>query len=196
MGVRTKIITGREIYEAIEKNGFEIMREDWIEGEGKNISACILGMAAINLGVAITDEVTRNDINDDNESFTLVKQLNKYSVSVDNPWYIRYNNMVGEAIYNHFDSKDEIDTLIEDILDRNDWDSPEYVEAYNKEEQKLRSSVEPTRLSQRDDNILYKLSWKESVAMAKDILTPVFDEKFEVLVEDYAEMLNWTPPQI
>ncbi len=196
MGVRTKTVTGREIYEAIEKNGFQIMRENWIEGEGKDIRACILGMAALNLGVTAMDEVTQHDINEDNQDFTLVRQLNKYPVSYDSPWYTHHTSKVGEAIYTHFDSKDEIDTLLEGILGRDDWDSPEYDEAYVREEEKLRSSVDPTRLNKYNDEIIYKLGWKESVAMAKDILTPVFDEKFEILVEDYAEMLNWTPPQI
>lgn len=44
-------ITGKDLLEAIKKNGFEHLRGQWFAGnDGKVTGACIIGQAAINLG--------------------------------------------------------------------------------------------------------------------------------------------------
>jgi hypothetical protein len=46
-------VSVKDIYEAIEKNGFDHLRQEWlaVDWETKKISACVLGQAAINLGI-------------------------------------------------------------------------------------------------------------------------------------------------
>jgi hypothetical protein len=49
----TITVSVRDIYEAIAKNGFDHVREAWltVDWQTGNIGACVLGQAAINLGI-------------------------------------------------------------------------------------------------------------------------------------------------
>ena len=55
----TKTVTFREIFDAMERNGFTQAHDDtWIEYKGDGITikkACAMGQAVINLGVNIVD---------------------------------------------------------------------------------------------------------------------------------------------
>lgn len=46
-----KTVTVKEVFEAIEKNGFEHLRREWLtrDKNGKIIAGCVLGQAAVNL---------------------------------------------------------------------------------------------------------------------------------------------------
>lgn len=47
-------VTGKEIYEAIEADGFGVIREEYFDVDPytKNVSACLIGMGALNLRAA------------------------------------------------------------------------------------------------------------------------------------------------
>jgi len=53
----TRTVDIEEIYKAIEQDGFDWVRGTWLhfDEDGKVISACVLGGAAINLGILPTD---------------------------------------------------------------------------------------------------------------------------------------------
>lgn len=53
-----KTFTVREVYDALAKNGFEHLRENWFDGwnNGKPVGACVLGQGALNLGVLADNE--------------------------------------------------------------------------------------------------------------------------------------------
>jgi hypothetical protein len=69
-----KTFTVREIFEAIKKNGFEHLREQWysFNNDGKAIGGCVLGQAALNLNVP-ADSDTSGDL-----TSNLWAQLNQF----------------------------------------------------------------------------------------------------------------------
>ena len=85
--METRIFTVKEVFEALKKNGFEHLRENWFawDTEGKLISACALGQAAINLSTVVSwhdhyDRFERNNFTSSDFKHTLVSQLNKFIV--------------------------------------------------------------------------------------------------------------------
>lgn len=100
-----KKITGKDIYEAIEKNGFKVIRESWItlDEEGKIAGACLLGQAAINLGVKANAG-----------GVSLFDALNSVVLPENHPWYdasfdafgedIQVSNSLGDVIIRNFDA--------------------------------------------------------------------------------------------
>jgi len=53
-----KTFTVRAVYDALAKNGFEHLRENWFDGwnNGKPVGACVLGQAALNLDIIADNE--------------------------------------------------------------------------------------------------------------------------------------------
>lgn len=202
MGLKLKEITGREIFEAIEKNGIRVIRDNWIEDKGDNIGACILGIAALNLGVtaASTSGLNSSYPSDIIEGHSLEDQLNRFTIHSDNPWYSHPGEEVGRAIWSRFDEVVDYESIIPEHPDyiRGEYnEDTDEVEDDNYTEiwEKINESLDPTQLgpsSYTDE--FYKLSWKDAVKMSREILEPLFDEKFQVAVEDYEELYDWTPP--
>lgn len=56
--------TVKDVYDALEKNGFDYLRDQWFEYDvhGNAIGGCVLGQAALNLGVYGTDEEDHSQI--------------------------------------------------------------------------------------------------------------------------------------
>lgn len=93
-------ITVRDVYNALKQNGFEHIRRDWTRAdiEGVITGACVLGQAALNLGV---------DAN--TYSGNLVSALNAFEVSTHNKWAFNKEETygVGDTIINWNDKQDE-----------------------------------------------------------------------------------------
>jgi hypothetical protein len=84
MGVVQIKFNGKAVFEAIEQNGVEHLRGDWygtFGEDGKPDQACVLGIAAFNLGIAGHAQLGKN------ESANLVEQLNTLAVPTTNRWY-------------------------------------------------------------------------------------------------------------
>ncbi len=76
--------TVREVYEAIAKNGFAHIREEWTaqDFEGQIYGGCVLQQGGMNLGVAVNNETGENET-----SMTLATKLDEFLIDPKNPWY-------------------------------------------------------------------------------------------------------------
>jgi hypothetical protein len=84
MGVVQIKFNGRAVFEAIEQNGVEHLRGDWygtFGEDGKPDQACVLGIAAFNLGIAGHAQLGKN------EGANLLEQLNTLEVPGTSRWY-------------------------------------------------------------------------------------------------------------
>lgn len=207
MGIVINDYTGRVIYEAIEKNGVPIIREAYFNEQlGETLGACLIGVAAVNLGVVAvgsSEHESRYEEDVFPHTNTLEYQLNRY----------RLPNGRGLASYiiNQFDEKREIYEEVENRLgaknitypaqypfDGTDEDLQRYrerVDEYNRlydlEEKAFLDSLDPTQIvsSDPDEECYYTLSYTDALAMVKEVLTPYFDTVFQIAVEDY----KWEP---
>jgi hypothetical protein len=83
MGVVQIKFNGKAVFEAIEQNGVNHLRGDWygtFGADGKPDQACVLGIAAMHLGVAGFGELSKN------EGANLLEQLNQFEVPEDSKW--------------------------------------------------------------------------------------------------------------
>lgn len=161
MGWVTKTVTGREIYEAIAKDGFNVLRGDWFstDEQGKP-RACLLGGAAINLGVYAhahqEDEAA--------EGRKGIQEVLDREYVQDTKWL--------ETI--HLESSFvSISTAIINNFDKTIWNRSELIPGRQYEQV-------PGHV-----NAWYALTWDESLEMCKDLLTPVWDKSFTIDVFDY-----------
>jgi hypothetical protein len=171
--MKTKEFTGREIYDAIEKNGLEELRGDWLNVDYKgNITAgCILTQGAWNLNVVPAEEdkifnlkiYHDKEIDEDalNTEFTLSRQLNlvpplsvKYSKNPEYPNEVFSG--VSEAITTWYDHHTYKTVTLNDGF----GDYEEEVEEYTL----------PT--------------YQDALEMAKELLEPYFDRKFTLAILD------------
>lgn len=169
-------VTGEEIYNVIEENGIPIIREKWFNVDGNNtISACLLGTAGIKLGV-----VARGD------EGSLCSELDKH-FWIDENGDTKY---IGSYIVSKFDETINIDheaeilTAIDaEISGENfDWDAA-FDTHYNELSKKYPENSQSSD-SHEDDR--YVLTWKESLAMAKEVLSRVWDVSFRLKSFDYS----------
>lgn len=160
----TKTFTIKEIFEAIEHNGFKHLREEWVSYNAKNkaVGACVLGQAALNLGAITNSEADEtyniytdySDDYDQPEIKTLLEQLNQF----DTPekWS---------------DGDEEIDKAGNAIVYWNDKHVTD--EDGNS---KLTPSGKP----------IYELKkYEDVVKMAREILEPYFDKTIELTHYEY-----------
>lgn len=77
--METETFTVKQVYDALAKDGFEHLRAQWTAQDihGVITGACVLGQAAINLGVVPSD---------DDSEFSLLYQLNKFDVEPNSKW--------------------------------------------------------------------------------------------------------------
>lgn len=164
-----KTITVDKVLEAIEKNGFKHLRESWLDfdANGNVIAGCVLGQAAVNLG--ILPVMPSYDAFE--KHFPKVYSLDrKYEIKM-NSW----QSAIGESLPNGL-----VEFVIEHSL-RNQLDrvgSPkellgsqliDYNDAYD-----------------YDDGIRkFTYSWKEVLMFARKILTPHLDKT--------VTLIEWTP---
>jgi hypothetical protein len=218
MGIIIKDTTGREIFEAIKQNGFKVVREAWITGQGPDVSACLLGMAGLNLGVVASntfdDSALGGKYGYDNfpSQYSLINQLN--TVKMPKPNRFGTTN-VGDHIITEFDTRytlylDEIDvSLAQDAFDdptlfdgsfrTSGWDYTsddldEWARTISQRFNQLNLDPSQNPISNSTTLSWYKLSWDASVEMARQALEPYFDHVFKLATEDYSELLAWTPP--
>lgn len=116
-----------DVYEAIKKNGLNHLRQSWImvDKNSKPIGACVLGQAAINLNVVPSENEDAYDFKlrklfekyrgEDHTSwenparilnvfanlsgrYSLISQLNRFSVGKRNPRFHDESSKVGDTI--------------------------------------------------------------------------------------------------
>lgn len=88
-----KTYTVREVYDALAKNGFEHLREQWfkVNEDGSVAGGCVLGQAALNLSIVATAEdgwwrYIENMEEQPNNTYTLWDQLNKFHINRKSKW--------------------------------------------------------------------------------------------------------------
>jgi hypothetical protein len=198
MGIIIKDTTGREIFEAIKQNGFKVVREAWITGQGPDVSACLLGMAGLNLGVVASntfdDSALGGKYGYDNfpSQYSLINQLN--TVKMPKPNRFGTTN-VGDHIITEFDNP----TLFDGSFRTSGWDYTsddldEWARTISQRFNQLNLDPSQNPISNSTTLSWYKLSWDASVEMARQALEPYFDHVFKLATEDYSELLAWTPP--
>lgn len=102
--VKVKQVTVKEIYEAIEMNGFDHLRGHWmdIDAEGKVQGGCVLAQGAINLGVMASFNETQYSSHPLIQGHSLAEQLDTLTVPEDSKWIPReglgMENKVGSTI--------------------------------------------------------------------------------------------------
>lgn len=134
--------TIKQIYDALAKNGFQHLRGKWTSQDinGVTVGACVLGQAALNLGVVDHSAYDEED--------TLVAVLNQFDVDPDSKWFNYDQDGVGSTIV-YWNDLEEID---------------------------------------QDDNPLgYTLkTYPEVVAMAYDLLSPIFDQTVSIATKEWS----------
>lgn len=140
--------TIKALFEALEKNGFEHLRGAWFRSNYDSVivGGCVLGQAAINLGAY---QPNTGFPNISEAEGTLLHELNKFKQTAGK-WEIE--NSVGQGYGNLVDG---CPTVGQQIMSWND--SGKYGGPNNDFEYNL-----PT--------------WPEVVEMARDCLTPYFNE--------------------
>lgn len=160
-----KQITIREVYEGIEKNGFELAREEWFSYG----SACVLGQAAINCNV-VSDASQLPLVYEDgkllglNDPKNLYDQLNQYEIEPDSPWIfndgLNHHRQLGIVITGWNDKYE--------IIEDRDEDGYAY-----------------------DAHLEYVLPTYDAVRrMAEEVLTPFFDEVLTVYEWAYPDFVR------
>lgn len=182
-GITTKNFTVKEVFDALVQNGFEHLRETWLntDDQGKPTGACILGQAGLNLGVymesgQLYDDLTKfyenfysslaqdDPLFEDNEDlldaasekwtpFSLETQLNEFDVPSTSPWSVNDLHGAGATII-HWNDKLDYD--------------------YSGDKKKM----------------VYALpTYEDVISMARDILSPHFDKIITLAIKEY----KWNP---
>ena len=199
------VVTGKRIYEAIEADGFGIIREEYFESDYQgNIKACLLGMAGLNLRAQTTMGIG-----------SLEYELNKYSHpetgnGIANHIVAKFDEKV-EPDWNHLDDV-YVEAYDNALRERNIWG--DYFTDVRFESDKQRDEVEAIAQKAKDDalnafaekypnwneedgEIWYVLdTWEEALAMAKEALSHVWDEKFTLRSYDYENEYNIKLPSL
>jgi hypothetical protein len=193
MGYSMKTVTGKDIYEAMKRDGFGALRGDWfVVNDDNKIEACILGTAAINLGIAATDTGP-----------SLYNQLNRHQLPALSKW-AEFSRNIGVAIVawfdankydtirNQFDNDPEYSTELAEIMAEAD-STGNYSSYENIYDERLREYMNKwTRENGNYPSEVYLLeTWEEALEMAKEILTFVWDTEFDVREHDYSADLNF-----
>lgn len=159
-----KTVTIREVYEAIEKNGFNHLREEWVRTtkSGKVIAGCVLGQAAVNLGVLPNESlINREHIFESYPKLQFENELDRVNYRDFNELPTPLLNFIFK--YSLISQLDNVHAgLGSDLVDRND------AERYTSGGRKV-----------------FTYSWKEVVAYAKERLEPYFNKKIT--------LIEWTP---
>ena len=123
--------TVKEVFEAIKKNGFEHLRDEWTSYgyNGKPVGACVLGQGALNLNVPPSND---NDVHDSpfiedllsnatdydeqekianvydelETKYNVVTQLDRFQVKETSKWYQVGRSTCGHAIVHWNDAVD------------------------------------------------------------------------------------------
>jgi hypothetical protein len=156
--IEYKEITVKEAFEAGTENGFELLRGSWITYNGKTypVAACFLGQVAINKGIAA-------------ETFTVQSVI-------DHRFPIERHNLYDQL--NQFvipeDSKWVIPSLVPSMppLPRIARELGRVITHWNDD---------------RDDETGYYFleTYQDIVDMAREVMTPFFEEKLFVISHDY-----------
>jgi len=181
--LETKTITLREVYAALEKNGFEHLRETWfgenvyIEDKFQPKAGCILAQTAFNLGVAANNGLITNFLYNAG-----------YGDVADRTSYDDYNSL--ESQLNRFDLEDEAPDspwLRGPAGDRMGEGIGQVIIAWND----LRAVNENGTRKYESKMIdgeeiqvpVYVLeTYKDVAKMAYEVLEPFFDETIEVAI--------------
>ncbi len=162
MGWVKKTVTGREIYEAIEQDEFGTLRGEWFEKGAKGVSACLLGGAGLNLGVYANS--TQADAADENNRIGLLEVLDLETVPENSRWFSYDDEGIASTIIRLYDKTVHSDYIRDLGHNLSDYEPAPSFGA----------------------NQYYYLTYAQSLEMAKDLLTPVWDKSFTVDVFDYS----------
>lgn len=157
-----KTATVREVYEALEKNGFEHLRGSWFikNEDGVVIGGCILAQTGVNLGVLVKghegvppERYGELDNTLTRHTFDLLSQLNRFWVSEEAP---------------KFSHSADGNGLGDQIVRWNDAVELGFVEK---------------------DGFLKKVyvlkTYEEVAAVARELMEPFFDETVELIEFDW-----------
>jgi hypothetical protein len=97
----TKTFTIKEIWEALQKNGLQHLREEWFSSDydGEVIGGCAIGQAAYNLGIPASEE--------HNSQTNLASQLDYFEVPSSSKWHVPGSNGAGSTIVHWNDKRTE-----------------------------------------------------------------------------------------
>jgi hypothetical protein len=189
--LRTKTFLVKEIYDALDKNGFEHLRGTWFEGwnDGKPVGACVLGQAALNLNV-VADYGDNHEVHDDDPFDNLLKRVVKYPVLADfvdvDDFYAEEDRV--ESLLGHIGNQAENYSLLTQLDKFN-------VPADSKWLRDDLTGVGSTIIHWNDSydlkqnkitwkyEFVYKLPTYEDVAkMAFELMEPYFDQTVELML--------------
>jgi hypothetical protein len=169
MKVITKTV--RELFEAIQVNGLEQIRGNWLntDSKGNIVAGCLLTQGAFNLKVVPTTEVVNSDaiVDDDfyweEDDRTVFKQLNRLPVNPESPYskypsYDRLGHPFREDILTHWGTGDAI------------------ISWYDAIDPTLTKYLLPT--------------YEDALNMARSLLEPYFDKELKLLSSDQVSFIN------
>lgn len=165
-----------DVYKALEKNGFEHMRGAWVDLAGDKKGGCVLGQAAMNLGVYPSPEAFA------------------FNGGPNENWWDRYLNDGGdvEDAYNRARQDNLLTQLNQFVLDNPDDNPWTPVNDYGSTGYPIGTVIIYWNdLVERDEQgyatETYVLrTYKDVAWMAYDVMKPHFGKKITVATYDYS----------
>lgn len=162
-------VTVKQLFDALESNGFEHLRGTWFKfgDDGAVIGGCVLGQAAINLGAYEYEQEA-------GQEGTVTKALSRFPAT--------------QGRWTEWNTKSTIDRPVNVASQIIYWN--DVVEPLTNEELGLQDEEENQGIF-NDPKTKYVLpTWPEVVEMARDCLTPYFDETIELA------QFDWVAPRL
>lgn len=187
--IRNKTVSIKEVYDAIAVDGYDHLRDDWItfksfDGQIRPLGACLVGMAAVNLSV-IPDSGWASD----NAKGKLSQIVNPDDN--DGPW--EYNESLRDYVRVGLTDAEQTVAVVglADQLDRFHVYEPipQYLKDVGYAHGTTLGSALVTLNDSRvpGDNSKYRYSFKELIDMARELMSPFFDERIEVTQIDLTD---------